>query len=656
MPSILLRAHFPLGMNALELLLVAVTFLGAAVYCLQCPAATPRQHRIVPLYVIFIVLVIVAAETTQFLTVDDGVFVAQILDPNNRGQSQWIAGAFHSGLNFLLPIARTAQWAGASPPTIAMMLKAAWWLLGVCLFAWIAVELRKVIAPAMPHQIASTFFWCILLLLPTDNLALKTLNYDLLSTTLSIGAILLAARAVQEKNALLFPANILVAALAAQEKLSASPILLVLIVLFATHETDGHRPRRIIEVATRAIGGICIALLVGMASSLFYAALGPPVLPAGFWAMAAGPLVTWLFVPFYFFAKVTDFGSRLAELLLISTIILLSVSLVGAAVLHRISGHLVALRDSMASLARAGLATILTLGIVGLLAVSAYWNPYHPGDPAVIEHFTKFNGVVLHFGDNGLLLHRVHYLLYACAVVVAAMPSVVWLSLLPSTGRQRPLPWIVAAIVPLTLVMILVALLTNVPIAHRYLDIWLCGLAIVASGRLAIWAEGREWSKYALYLLILVAVAELFPFRPFYASFRPFWIHYDDASQAEPGRLNASWMGWGEEVMLAGKEIEAACGARSQKLAGIDCAHIVLRPYGLTGTWLPGPATIKIEPTIPGNPGKMTRTDYYLVSRLTLIQRRSIPEIAADFVVSYRGYVQAWVYRGDRLLASGYRF
>ncbi|MBK9078031.1 MAG: hypothetical protein IPL91_02325 [Hyphomicrobium sp.] len=153
----------------------------------------------------------------------------------------------------------------------------------------------------------------------------------------------------------------------------------------------------------------------------------------------------------------------------------------------------------------------------------------------------------------------------------------------------------------------------------------------------------------------LALVAEAAPFRPLFAAFRPFWLTYDDAARAEPGRLNPSWMDWGESVMLGGKKLEQACLTEKLAVARENCGYITL--YLLpNGLWLPGPQSIHLKPwPRRGSQFNATDTDFYLFSRLRLIQsKRPMPDIEPDFVVEHRGYVLGWIFRGDRLSASGY--
>jgi hypothetical protein len=224
------------------------------------------------------------------------------------------------------------------------------------------------------------------------------------------------------------------------------------------------------------------------------------------------------------------------------------------------------------------------------------------------------------------------------------------------------MPLIVEASMPLLLLMILAALATNIPIAHRYLNIWIYAAALVLVGRLVLMLvsshSGQRIAPALLPTIVFAVLAETADFKPLFAAYRPFWAHYGDAERAEPGRLNPSWMGWGEDLMLAGKAMEKACHSNNGMLNGEPCTGITLRPFGYQGTWLPGPVTVRLAETshFVGDPSKMTARDYYLANRLSLIQSRDIPNVPAEFVVAFEGYVLGWVYRGDALSRAGYQF
>jgi hypothetical protein len=160
-------------------------------------------------------------------------------------------------------------------------------------------------------------------------------------------------------------------------------------------------------------------------------------------------------------------------------------------------------------------------------------------------------------------------------------------------------------------------------------------------------------------LIVLFAVLtliEIIPFAPVYASFRPLWLTYskERLHTQRAGYLDALWPGWGEEMMLAGILISQDCPTD-----GCPETHIYL-PYG--GEWLAAPETIDTtnivfssigEETIP-----YTESDYYVLNRVSLAYHfiNQPHNIDPVYIIDFRGYEQAWVYRGDQLKAAGFTF
>ncbi|UZE48096.1 hypothetical protein ONR75_25130 [Rhodopseudomonas sp. P2A-2r] len=108
-----------------------------------------------------------------------------------------------------------------------------------------------------------------------------------------------------------------------------------------------------------------------------------------------------------------------------------------------------------------------------------------------------------------------------------------------------------------------------------------------------------------------------------------------------------------------GKLIDEQCKKQGQ-LAGVDCAGIGIWSV-YNARWYPRPGT-KVH-QIGGGP--FTGDDwpagpnaYYVINRQLIAGGllATLPAIPPDFVVGYRGFAMAWVFRGDRLKNAGYRF
>jgi hypothetical protein len=212
--------------------------------------------------------------------------------------------------------------------------------------------------------------------------------------------------------------------------------------------------------------------------------------------------------------------------------------------------------------------------------------------------------------------------------------------------------------------------LMNTPTFNRYLNLPILWAAIVMVVRIVeVWlplTQSRRWALLALPAMIALMIAEVAPFRPLYAAFRPITVDYPEADAPAPGHLNFSWTGWGEETLLAGKLMTAECRKQGQ-LAGVDCANIgVWSVYN--ARWYPEPGNRLHQSgggPFTGNNWPFTSDDwpggpdtYYVMNRQLLAGGLlpTFPSISPDFVVDYRGFSMAWVFRADRLKASGYRF
>jgi hypothetical protein len=280
-----------------------------------------------------------------------------------------------------------------------------------------------------------------------------------------------------------------------------------------------------------------------------------------------------------------------------------------------------------------------------------------------------FNNINLHFDSTTHTAHVISHVVYAYAVVVAALPTALWLMAFAALAaqilwRQRlGLPEL-DAVCLLACAGPAAAGLLQIPVGHRYLNLSLFLLAIWITARFfaalapLVQTRARQTGLTAASLgLAALVVIETAPFRPLFAAFRPLWLEYPDPDKAVLGKLNPSWLGWGEEAFIAGTELERRCLATPQRaLDGVPCGEITL--YAVyPGLWL-GDHVIKSTPhgDVRGKE-PLTKDAYYVFNRSFLVQGFPAPEaLTPEFKIAFRGFTQAWVYRGDRLATAGYKF
>ena len=645
---------------------------------LQAAANWKRPEILISAAIVSLALLLSVSEVTQFMTLDETAIAGALRNPLDRNiVSTWVQGGSHTANLIWIPIARTLLAMPASPATIDAALKGAHWLLGMGLvLCIIANSLALVSWPLQEKLWLALALASVLLVLPVDNLALKTLNYDLISLFGGTAAILFVARGYFESNARLFWMGLLVAALAAQEKLNASLILLVLCLVVGVLEGAACRLHPVKAAVFATLKAMLLALAVSLASYSIAAIslIGDPALTV---LLKTLPLfmellTVWVYAPLRF---VFGIGDALADPAVRSWYSWVATALTFI-LLPIVAAFVVATRSSFLAIFAwlprcsrvifpAGMLVLVATGIAGLHFVAPFLAPMVPIEGAQVT-IGAINGSQLHFGTHSAAAHRVAAVGFAYGVFIAAFPTAL---LVAATATAIRLAWRPRA-APFFDLMFVIAVVTpgilalmNTPTFNRYLNLPILWSAIVMVVRMVeVWTpvmQGRRLAWLAWPAVAILMIVEIAPFRPLYAAFRPITVNYPEADLPTAGHLNFSWTGWGEETVLAGKLIDEACGKDGQ-LAGVDCASIgIWSVYNARWFSKPGVKVHQIGGGFVTGDAWPAGTDIYYVINRQLIAGgllRTFPNIKPDFVVRYRGFTMAWVFRGDRLKSAGYRF
>lgn len=675
------QASLPFELNLIELL--AVVFVMAGFFALGRRLQWPSRSIAAALIVAAPVLVLTVAETTQFMTMDEWGMSQWLLDPANRLSSAIIIGLYGTGALVQLPIALFLNAIGAERDTILMLLKMCWWMLACAIYLIIAFNILC-LANIRRSALAVVFVFCGIILMPTSQLAAKTLNYDLLSMSLAVLAVILALRGLQEGRERLLVASIVSAALAAQEKSLVGPVLILLLVFWPVWSAVGIADwrKRMQHVAWTSLWALTLPLGISLLSRILHALLAPSARPAGLIVSSVDVMSSWAWFLIGALMPTTDLpnstiglavgGTYRVSIAIVAGALIVLASVVAAALapplLARIRNLSIARRDAPLAVPATLLVLLFLAGAVAVNTVNAYWAPYHPSQLPPNALVQAFGQTTLHFGSITALGHALSAAAHALAVLVVAIPTAHWLVLVLtlllavfsrrkiSSGETQAEPfvnWSVTFLIVISIVLPVAIAIVGIPFAHRYFNVWLLLLAsaiIILAFRSISQTEKLLPVAGVALVVLMIGMA---PFRPLFAAYRPFWVTYADANEAESGRLNASWMGWGEEITRLGKQIERACLAGDARFAGTPCNEVTLHVM-ISGRWLPGPGTIQLksfrEPVLD------TKT-FIAHNRLMLIQDAfKKPAIEPDFVASYGGYALAWAYRGDKLATSGYKF
>ncbi len=550
---------------------------------------------------------------------------------------------------------------------LKMLLKCAHWLAAFTVLLAIHEVLNRHFLGEGERRIFFVLFVYTVLLLPTDNLALKIYTLDALSLTLGTLALLCVVVALRGESPRYALVGLITAYLAAQEKLIATPILIVALATYAAVHTHHKQARHLVgAVVWNTAVGLSIALLAGMIGALLIAGVRRGDLLIWLLAGAPDPFVSWVWPFVYLLGSGTDGSVLLPRGWMLA---LLGVTFIGVCVLamlilwakRAVAGHVDRITRVLMPLNAALIALLALVGVLGVYGVQAYLAPTVPIQPGHYAPATMFNAAILHYGAASRWGHMARHIAFTCAYFVVSVPTVFWLMGIAvglAAWRRCQLADIgmQALLIPVWLLPLGFGVL-SLPILPRYLNLAFLLFALILALRFSVMlAEQAIRQQAAVFVLVaLLLVAEILPFAPLYGSFFPIWVHYEEArrSTVMPGHLDPLWTGWGEEVMLAAQQLEQACRAADNPL-GQPCEAI--RLYGVfPGQWLnPSPSIeVRLVEFTPPENLSYTSADYYVIPRVATAFQPFPAGIEPVWVIAPRGYAYAWVFRGDDLRRAG---
>lgn len=598
---------------------------------------------------------------TQFMTIDETGLTNLLLTPQDRASGQIVAGAFRTTLPAALHAVHAMERTGFGEDRIRMVLKDTHWLIAVLLLFAIHVLIARIggLDPFDPPFFVISM--SCLLLLPVTSIAIKTFNYDSISMLGSVLALLLVCLAFSRHSRAKVPlslAAIIAGTLGAQEKLSASPILCVALVAYALLSAQRAKGHPIVAAVVAIAIGICLSVSLSALSTLIYAIGYPASLPNSAWVGIVDGFSSWAWIPILILSGMG--GGEVPDRLTAAGVAI-TILVAAAAVAGRLAGMRLALPQFLSKIAAGATLVGLAAGLLSIALLQPYWAPFHPS--TVADSFLM-NGIWLHFGLNSNWMTRAAYFGYAFEVLVVAMPTLIF-GLVAAAGilmigRRHDEDDHASFLMAVGLVLVVLGAILQVPLANRYLNIplllLLLAALLVVFGRLnRIASTARVPNALSVMVACICAVSlvwEVLPFRPLFAAFRPFWLNYADAHFAEPGRLNPSWMGWGEERALLGREFEKWCATVTGRCAGARVYHLYY------GRWLPErdrPFAI-LDWAGVANREPLGENDFYMLGRTRIIQGMPQPKSKPVVTLAFRGYEMAWVYRGSDLAREDYKF
>jgi hypothetical protein len=669
-------------MNAVEItLLVCAVAVCAALFAWRL---CPRTGWVFSL-VLAPILWLVIAGSTQFLTVDEKAMVGEPVYLSTSTLKQWNNGAFRTTDITVGPIMHLVRSAVAmSGERSAQIAKALHWFFGFCMLAALAAVLCKVFitGKALPFIVV---FMGATLLLPMSATAFTMCNYDLFSMLLGALSLTLVAAGFRLQSAKVLIGAVVIAAFASQEKLIATPVLWLAMVMYLvfclTGNGQSRDPKARLAVSLRAImiAFGCVTAVFLLSYVVVLAARGG-MLPAEYSGhhplkialpliapvilavrgMAGPGTLELMETTFRQMPAIVMWGLLLAAMALLAGLFALAlVFCTGNGVRRAIAALWPVLRSRLPVINYLLFVAACFTGIASTFLIQGYWAPAHP---IAAGHFfpgASFNNATLHFGAQTAMGHYFCLFGWAYAVFCNAMPATLMTLLLIVIPlrlyKKKPVPLAFELMFSVCLIAPALYTLAQIPIQNRYFNLFLLLMLMYALlNAVPLLSRLKPWSVRLLGLAALILMAiELYPFRPAFEMFRPIWSDIGATQDGKPaaGVINPIGNGGGEEVMLAGEKIK-------RMYTGPERKNIRLY-HNFYGAWLGDRGGISVLDMADHSvPLSYTGRDYYIVDRLSVVQDwLAFPDkITPRFTIGARGFAQAWVFRGDDLARVRFTF
>ncbi len=597
---------------------------------------------------------------TQFLTIDEYFTLPEIIFLKKLPLTQWDFYALRTTDLFIgVPFVILQSFIKPSLSLLVILAKSMHWFFGFLLVMVIYNLLLKNFIQEKNKVYFSMLFMYFIFLLPTNMIAFKVFTYDLFSMLLSILTVVYIFISLKNnslKNAIL---AVLISVFASQEKLISSPFFLMasvnLCYLFSANKDKKDKWISLFKASLASLG---LGLFILAATFFVVWFSKEDGFPDFSFSSVCFPIFAWVWPLIRLFIVLFGGVNELAILNPLFFFVAYFVVIFVSMILFFKSASLIQkfiLKIKMINLFL--WLPLLLLGISSTFIINAYWAPFHPIKSGLYIPPFSMNGVTWHFDAASKLQHILSYIGLAVSVFVNAIPTVFWIVLAlfvvtvvknKNSGKKYFAGWDVMFFFVMLCPVIFG--ITETPVVNRYFNIPVLLFALFCLIVLDfVFGELERRKKgIAVSLILIVLFLEVLPFGPLFAPFRPIWSSYPRtySNNPEPGRINGPWQGWGEEVMLAGKKIEKICKANK-----IDCGKINLY-YSYKGEWV-GSKALNIQPIDKNS--TYSERDYYVINRSSVTQNGvDFPyDVKPVFTIAFRGFTQAWIFRGDDLQKAG---
>ena len=677
-------------MNLLEIVFVIISLIIMGVLLFL---ENKKIYFIFPLISWAIPIYISISHTSQFSDVDGYKRIQDVYWLGKASMEAWEKGAMRTTSAFLGPIASLIRKIPSiTEPNGLAILKCLHWLGGFIIILCIYFVIKKYYIHEPGKRVFSFIYPWFLLLMPATITSLKIFKNDLYAMGFAVLSLLIISAAIKERSTHLAIIAIPIAYLGAQEKLNAAPFLVLAIIVLGWLRYKATNKLR--NIFLGVVGGFIISIFVGiLCFGLVYIVRHGNVIN-NYWVGITEPFGFWIYpiimaiIPLKLSGSIFPSFVNAIILPLISALLIFSGASLGY-VFDKIKlgnkfAPFIWLEKSEIKIIITLLLLVIIFGVYGTFYVQAYWDPYAPILTGEYHAPSSLNNVTYHYKAFSYLQHMFRSVSFSSSVFMNAIPSIYWVALVIGLlliirnrimeGRRGD-KLILFSMLFFSLAFPFMFGILQIPPANKYFNIGLmlfsiCSVILLTHCYTYFNKLNSKISNFVIIILPLLLLGEILPFGPVFGGFQPIWSKYPDPTIPELGQVNPSWVGYGEEAMLIGKQIIEECKLGKLELEPESiCEDIRLHIYA--GDWIKSSATIQIarfpypktpileykNSKTPSTDYQYTRNDYYLIMRLTAIKGYGFPNgLEPDFIVPGRGFINGWAFRGDRLLAAGYLF
>lgn len=676
----------PITLNSIEIL-VFIAVLSIQ-FCRLIIRKIPTGELILTMLCCVPVTYFVSSGCTRFLSWDESYIFYDIVNYRTSTLTQWNFGSFRTSITLWGPFFSAVQSLTHITKDITLVLvKSVHLIFGVLLITIVIDQLHSCFFAKTRQSIFHAVLFNAVMFLPVTSLALKTLNYDMLSMVLGVlGILLCSAGIVNHSKKRIFSA-IIILTLAAHEKLIASPFLWTGMIVSVYALSWPSNKMLLSKLVSRlvmwsfAIPAISLLVIVtsftyinitnGSSFQLFTAQQLLLAYTSSLWPFCnlfhTGSLFfTNSSIQISFFSELIIFLKGflvIAGILFTSSSVLITIVKIIA--IRKMYTAIPRINRAVSKLNFVVLSLITVTGIVAGYTLKAnIWPLISTPDGYYIPQAT-FNNIALQFRAKTAVGHTLLSSIWACAVYTNALPTVLLSlmllgALITVLSQERYTVNQANLLLNIfTLICICIPIgfgVLQLPLYSRYFNLFLLGATLSLISQTIKWFDTRRRAFLLMYSIgFIFLIIESYPFQPFVASFRPLWSNGSTTvnTHPSPGQATPWYPGWGEELPEAYE--------RLSEYIPTDTEEIRLY-YNFPSALFSLPEKIKTSAMPKGHgqlPYRYSDHDFYIISRNGVSTYSYIPfpyDIEPLFTIENRGFVKAWVYCGRDLYNNGFSF